>query len=324
MTPCLTPRARRRYYNDLYELDLEELKWSSLGPRPGALAPSPRSGCQLALHPEAATLFLYGGYRKEPAAAGEPEAVEQGAVMSDMWALDLERYEWGRVRREGLAPGPRAGFSLAVLRGRALLFGGVADSEAKGGTVLISEFFNELYAFSLDSRRWFPLPLAAPPRAAAPPAAPAPAPAAAATPAAAPAASSALHRAATRIQAHFRGYAVRKLLRVYRIGGAVGEMLYAPALGFAPPSAAAPYGRIGGALCAAGGALWLFGGLVEVGDAEIAFDDVWRLSLGAKGGPGSWECLQPPSVSREELRRIAEAGGAASEDEGWEEGEESE
>jgi hypothetical protein len=41
--------------------------------------------------------------------------------------------------------------------------------------------------------------------------------------------SSALHRAAIKIQAHFRGYVVRKAYKVYRLGGAVSEILYSPA-----------------------------------------------------------------------------------------------
>jgi hypothetical protein len=44
----------------LWELDLEALKWTSLG-KPGGASPPPRSGCQLALHADAGVLFLYGG-----------------------------------------------------------------------------------------------------------------------------------------------------------------------------------------------------------------------------------------------------------------------
>lgn len=61
-----SPHRPSRYYNDLWELDVAELKWRSLGPPPGATSgtswPSPRSGFQLALHGD--TLFVYGGYSK--------------------------------------------------------------------------------------------------------------------------------------------------------------------------------------------------------------------------------------------------------------------
>jgi hypothetical protein len=37
-----------RYYNDLFELDLDELRWCAVG-NPLDIGPSPRSACQLAL-----------------------------------------------------------------------------------------------------------------------------------------------------------------------------------------------------------------------------------------------------------------------------------
>ena len=112
---------------------METLKWTSIG-KPGAVTPPPRSGCQLALHADAGVLFLYGGaaaapryalqqshrgapvflipplspragYRKEP---GE-DGVETGVVLSDCWALELKGYTWERVKKAGVAPGPRAG-----------------------------------------------------------------------------------------------------------------------------------------------------------------------------------------------------------------------
>jgi hypothetical protein len=59
------------------------------------------------------------GYRKEPADDGD----ERGVVLSDCWALELSSYTWERVKRAGIAPGPRSGFTLAVHRSRAVLFG---------------------------------------------------------------------------------------------------------------------------------------------------------------------------------------------------------
>ncbi len=40
--------------------DLEELKWTPLGPKPGHAAPAPRGGCQLALNGD--QLFIVGGF----------------------------------------------------------------------------------------------------------------------------------------------------------------------------------------------------------------------------------------------------------------------
>ena len=242
--------------------------------------------------------------------ASEQEAgeagVDTGVVLTDCWALDLGSYAWERVKRAGMPPGPRSGFSLAVHRNRAVLFGGCVDHEAHGGEALVSEFYNELYALALDTRRWYPLALRG-----------APHPPAAAPAAAAPVvdASDALHRAAVRIQAHFRGYAVRKVMRTYRIGGAVSEMLYAPALGLAPPRGApVPFGRIGGATAVVGNTLWLCGGMVEMGDEEITFDDLWCLDLSKLQ---AWECVRAGSVTKESLKEAARRAGEAEVGSDW-------
>ena len=65
--PCLTgwyhtasPGTVCRYYNDVWSFDLEDLRWTPLGPKPGQTAPAPRGGCQLALSGD--QLFIFGGY----------------------------------------------------------------------------------------------------------------------------------------------------------------------------------------------------------------------------------------------------------------------
>jgi hypothetical protein len=58
--PPPPPRPNpRRYYNDLWQLDLEELEWTPLG-NPTDKGPSPRSACPMLVYGD--TLFLYGGY----------------------------------------------------------------------------------------------------------------------------------------------------------------------------------------------------------------------------------------------------------------------
>lgn len=51
-----------RYYSDLWELDLSELRWTSVGDLAAGPWPPARSGCQIMLAGD--TLFLYGGYVK--------------------------------------------------------------------------------------------------------------------------------------------------------------------------------------------------------------------------------------------------------------------
>lgn len=143
-----------KYFNDLFVFDLDQFKWQEVKPRPGCLWPSARSGFQLFVYQD--EIYLYGGYSKE--VSSDKNGSEKGIVHSDMWSLDPRTWEWNKVKKSGMPPGPRAGFSVCVHKKRALLFGGVVDMEAEGD-VLMSLFLNELYGFQLDTRRWYPLEL---------------------------------------------------------------------------------------------------------------------------------------------------------------------
>ncbi|XP_072981687.1 uncharacterized protein [Typha angustifolia] len=143
-----------RYYNDLHIFDLDQFKWQEIKPTPGCLWPSARSGFQLFVFQD--EIFLYGGYSKE--VASDKNGSEKGIVHSDLWSLDPRNWEWNKVKKSGMPPGPRAGFSMCVHKKRAVLFGGVVDMEAEGD-LLMSLFMNELYGFQLDSHRWYPLEL---------------------------------------------------------------------------------------------------------------------------------------------------------------------
>ncbi|KAE8123982.1 hypothetical protein FH972_018895 [Carpinus fangiana] len=143
-----------RYYNDLYIFDLDQFKWQEIKPRPGSMWPSARSGFQFFVNQD--EIFLYGGYSKE--ISSDKNSSEKGIVHSDMWSLDPRTWEWNKVKKSGMPPGPRAGFSMCVHKRRALLFGGVVDMEVDGD-VIMSLFLNELYGFQLDNHRWYPLEL---------------------------------------------------------------------------------------------------------------------------------------------------------------------
>ncbi|KAL1323432.1 hypothetical protein HN51_033779 [Arachis hypogaea] len=143
-----------RYYNDLFVFDLDQFKWQEIKPKPGAMWPSGRSGFQLFVYQD--DIFLYGGYSKE--VSSDKNGSEKGIVHSDMWSLDPKTWEWNKVKKSGMPPGPRAGFSMCVHKRRALLFGGVVDMEVEGD-VMMSLFMNELYGFQLDTNRWYPIEL---------------------------------------------------------------------------------------------------------------------------------------------------------------------
>ncbi|KZV24855.1 kelch domain-containing protein 4-like [Dorcoceras hygrometricum] len=144
-----------RYFNDLHVFDLDQFKWQEIKPRPGSLWPSPRSGFQFIVYQD--MIYLYGGYSKEVSSL-DKKVSEKGIVHSDMWCLDPRTWEWNKVKKSGMPPGPRAGFSMCVHKKRALLFGGVVDMEMEGDT-MISLFLNEIYGFQLDNHRWYPLEL---------------------------------------------------------------------------------------------------------------------------------------------------------------------
>ncbi|GER25523.1 kelch repeat-containing family protein [Striga asiatica] len=144
-----------RYFNDLHVFDLDQFKWLEIKPRPGCMWPSPRSGFQFVVHQD--EIYLYGGYSKE-LTSSDKKVSEKGIVHSDMWCLDPRTWEWNKVKKSGMPPGPRAGFSMAVHKKRALLFGGVVDMEMEGD-LMMSLFLNEIYGFQLDNHRWYPLEL---------------------------------------------------------------------------------------------------------------------------------------------------------------------
>lgn len=143
-----------RYYNDMYVFDLDQYKWQEVRPSPGAMWPTPRSGFQFFVHQD--EVLLYGGYFKE--VQSDKSTSERGVVHADMWSLDPRTWQWNKVKKGGMPPGPRAGFSMCVHKKRAVLFGGVVDMEVEGDAMM-SLFLNELYAFQLDNHRWYPLEL---------------------------------------------------------------------------------------------------------------------------------------------------------------------
>ena len=80
----------------------------------------------------------------------------------------------------------------------------------------------------------------------------------------------------------------------------MSELLYSPAsYGVDPGSrdAPRPRGRINAHLAVSGSDLWLYGGIVEVGDGEksreVTLDDLWRVNLDKCDG---WEVRCRPRL----------------------------
>lgn len=302
-----------RYYNDAWEYDFEKSEWKCrCAGGEGALGPSPRSACHVGVHDDA--FIVYGGYCKNVDNDGDADEdrSERGTTFSDAWKLDLKTWRWEKLKRQGLAPSARAGASSAMhaLKKRLVLFGGVVDHEVKRGDVIVSEFFTDAYNLNMEAKKWFPVTLYGEDKTKTHKAG-------SLEEAERVAAGdvvnenfnirSEAHRAAIKIQAHFRGYQVRKAYKLYKVGGVVSELLYSPGSGEAPPkSLPKPRGRINAAIAIKANSMYLFGGVVELGDVEVSLDDVWKLDLGNRP---KWTCIAPLS---DEVSAQLAGGGAES------------
>lgn len=145
-----------RWFNDLFLFNFADMKWKKVTYPVHKQAPAARSGCQLAVHPSKDTIFVYGGYAKVKNVGEKSE----GKVYSDLWALNmapvLKRQEptWEKLSRKGQAPSPRGGVAVTTHKQRIILFGGVFDEEQRRHAIQ-STFYNDLFVYDMDRRRWF-------------------------------------------------------------------------------------------------------------------------------------------------------------------------
>ena len=161
-----------KYLNDLYyiDLNLDELKWTKVETSVVDIVPSPRSGFQWAVTDK--EVLLYGGYSREAAkkaktmshkgkkkggSAIEESMAAQGVVHSDMFKLNSENMKWQKVKRSGYGPTRRAGCTMVAHKRTVVVFGGVEDDEAEED--MESVFFNDMFAFNVDRKKWFPMTL---------------------------------------------------------------------------------------------------------------------------------------------------------------------
>ncbi|XP_040378907.1 kelch domain-containing protein 4 [Oryza brachyantha] len=283
-----------RYYNDLHVFDLDNFKWEEIKPRPGCLWPSSRSGFQLIVYQD--QIYLYGGYFKE-VVSSDKTASEKGTVHADMWALDPRTWEWNKVKKTGMPPGPRAGFSMCVHKKRAVLFGGVVDMEIEGD-VLMSMFMNELYGFQLDNHRWYPLELRKD------------------KPAKNKTKDIKRKESSNDAEANLGndedetmedsettgGQSVHgvsnhltKSLTLNKVGsGNNSDILSDSTTQEILPEAVKPSGRINACMAVGKDTLYLYGGMMELKDREITLDDMYSLNLSKLD---EWKCIIPASES---------------------------
>ena len=149
-----------RWFDELYVMNFADLRWQRVEKGPLALWPTPRSGFGMAAHASQDLAYVFGGYAK----VKDGKSKEEAKLSTDVWCLRLRPVAtggvptWERVSRKGAAPSPRSGAACVVHKTRTLTFGGVFDTEGKKYS-LISTFFNDLYAFDMDRRRYYELQL---------------------------------------------------------------------------------------------------------------------------------------------------------------------
>lgn len=165
-----------KYLNDLWIFDIDNYTWGEIKLAAHAQRPDARSS--FSFLPTEIGAVLFGGYSKQKVQTsgtsstgrkqqiGKNTTTEVGHIHDDTWVLrldtDLTKVRWERRKKPGNLPNPkRVGVTMAFHKGRGIMFGGVHDA-AETDESLESVFFNELYAWSTDRNRFFPLALRKP------------------------------------------------------------------------------------------------------------------------------------------------------------------
>ncbi|CAD5117128.1 DgyrCDS5936 [Dimorphilus gyrociliatus] len=145
-----------KYFNDLHMFNVDNYTWTKIDTC--GIPPSPRSGCQLVLHPNQQSIIVYGGYSK----VNVKKDIDRGTILSDMFLLSSQnnetgadvKWKWSQIKHSGSKPNPRSGFSMiSTAQNRAFLFGGVIDEEDDEDVEGL--FLNDMYSLDLDRTKWY-------------------------------------------------------------------------------------------------------------------------------------------------------------------------
>jgi hypothetical protein len=127
-----------------------------------------------------------------------------------------------------------------------------------------------------------------------------------------------LVRAATRIQAAYRGHMVRSAMKAYRLGGTVSELLYSPAaygIDLSAKDMIKPRARSAPMLCVLKNTLWMHGGQVEIVHTDVCLDDLWSADLAKLDG---WRCVKENTAGEEAFKELSDDDDEEGEGSGWE------
>ena len=114
----------KKYFNDLYILDLELMAWKK--PDVSGPEPSPRQGhCSILI---GTNLIIHGGYRLREDLlknAGLAQGnILKNSYLNDIKVLDTENFVWSRLRISGSPPEARYGHTLNISGSDIIMFGG--------------------------------------------------------------------------------------------------------------------------------------------------------------------------------------------------------
>ena len=143
-----------KYYNDAHIFNLETYVWQKI--ELTGIPPLPRSGCIILPTPES-KLLVYGGYSKERV----KKDVDKGCVHHDMFLMTPEKndetglkWKWVSAKQSGIKMSPRCSASAVLVQPNlAYLFGGVFDEEDEDEE-LHGTFYNDLMALDLEKLQW--------------------------------------------------------------------------------------------------------------------------------------------------------------------------
>mmetsp|Transcript_15274 Transcript_15274/g.22488 ORF Transcript_15274/g.22488 Transcript_15274/m.22488 type:complete len:850 (+) Transcript_15274:146-2695(+) len=154
-----------KWYNDLHVWDFQTNTWTEMVYSKLATIPPPRSAFNFGLMASKSDqAFVFGGFSKLKNPA--PGSRAEGKTHTDCWALNLKPIlqgkvpTWDRLSRKGEYPSSRSGTACVSCykNTRMLVYGGVNDDEGDNHKVS-SVFYDDLFAFDMERRRWFSMPI---------------------------------------------------------------------------------------------------------------------------------------------------------------------